>query len=166
MKYKLVKMKQFSGCQASIYSICLEDEQITLFDRFLDENKITFKSELKSIIDRLQIIGKFTGARESFFKLNEGNPGDGVCALSDTPDSKLRLYCIRYGSLIIVLGGGGYKPKSMKAFQEDQKLTRENYFLRQVSSDIKQRMNDYEILFSDDNMDFTGDLEFNNEENE
>lgn len=166
MKYKLVKLKQISGCQSSIYTILLMDEQKTLFERFLEENKNTFKSELKSITKRLNTIGQFTGARESFFKLREGKPGDGVCALFDTPNSKLRLYCIRYGTLIVILGGGGYKPKGMKALQEDPKLTKENYFLRQVSSDIKRRMDEDEIFFSDDHMDFEGNLEFNDKDYE
>jgi hypothetical protein len=96
MKYKLVRLKQISGCQSSIYSMLLMDEQKTLFERFLEENKNTFKSELKSITNRLNTIGHFTGARESFFKLREGKPGDGVCALFDTPNSKLRLYCLFY----------------------------------------------------------------------
>jgi hypothetical protein len=86
--------------------------------------------------------------------------------LFDTPNSKLRLYCIRYGALIVILGGGGYKPKGMKALQEDPKLTKENYFLRQVSSDIKRRMDEDEIFFSDDNMDFEGNLEFNDKDYE
>lgn len=145
MKYKLVKLNKYSGKSASLYTIFLEEEQKTLFDRFLAENKNTFISELKSIVSRLNIIGHDTGARVQFFKLHEGNPGDGVCALYDVPDSRLRLYCIRYGSLLVILGGGGYKPKGMTAFQEDRKLLDENYFLRRLSSAIKQRMTDGEI---------------------
>jgi len=56
---------------------------------------------------RLKIIGNETGARESFFKTKEGIPGDGVCTLYDTPDKKLRLYCIRYGKQLIIIGAGG-----------------------------------------------------------
>lgn len=76
------------------------------------------------------------------------------------------MYCIRYGYLIVILGGGGYKPKGIKALQEDPKLTEENYLLRQISSDITRRMDDYEIYFSDDYMDFEGNLEFNDEDDE
>ena len=166
MKYKLVKLGKYSGYHASIYTVFLESEQITLFDRFLEENKNSFISELKDIIIRLQTIGHNTGAREQFFKPAEGKPGDGVCALFDIPESKLRLYCIRYGSLILILGGGGHKPKSIKAFQQDDKLTTENYFLRHLSQEIKERMVTGEISFSDDYMDFEGNLIFNDEDNE
>lgn len=61
------------------------------------------------MVQRLKIIGTKTGAREQFFKLHEGNPGDGVCALFDLPDKNLRLYCIRYNTQIIILGGGWNK---------------------------------------------------------
>jgi putative component of toxin-antitoxin plasmid stabilization module len=166
MKYKLVKLNKLSGIKASVYSVYLEDERKTLFDLFLEENKISFKSELKDIVSRLSVIGHKTGARDNFFKLNEGNPGDGVCALFDRPGSNLRLYCIRYGTLIIIVGGGGYKPKSIREFQQDQKLTEENYFLRELSKLIKTKMDDDEIEFSSDSMDFEGDLTFNDESDE
>ena len=166
MKYKLVKLDRLSGNKASIYTIHLEDEGKTLFDYFLEENKISFKSELKDIVSRLSVIGNKTGARDNFFKLHEGKPGDGVCALYDEPDSNLRLYCIKYGTLIVIVGGGGYKPKSIREFQQDEKLTEENYFLREVSAAIKTKMDDEEIEFSSDFMDFEGDLTFNDETDE
>jgi hypothetical protein len=95
MKYRLVKMNQLSGVHASIYSLYVEDEQRTLFENFLDANKISFKSELKDILSRLNTIANKEGARELYFKFKEGKPGDLVCALYDRPAGKLRLYCIR-----------------------------------------------------------------------
>ena len=53
MRYKLVKLNKYSGKSASLYTIFLEDEQKTLFDLFLAENKNTFISELKSIVSGL-----------------------------------------------------------------------------------------------------------------
>jgi hypothetical protein len=41
--------------------------------------------------------------------MNEGKYGDGVSALFDKPKYKLRLYCIRYGTQIIIVGWGGEK---------------------------------------------------------
>ncbi len=166
MKYKLVKLNKLSGDKSSVYTVYLEEEGKTLFDFFLEENKISFKSELKDIVSRLSIIGHKTGAKENFFKLNEGNPSDGVCALYDRPDSNLRLYCIRYGTLIVIVGGGGYKPKTIREFQQDEKLTEENYFLRELSKAIKTKMDDDELVFSSDFMDFEGDLTFNDESDE
>jgi hypothetical protein len=166
MKYRLIKNDQLNGNEASIYDIYLEEEHLTLFGRFIKENKNKFKNELKNIIDRLVCIGHLSGAREGRFKLKEGKPGDGVCAFYDFPDRNLRVYCIGYGSLILLLGGGGPKPHEMRAFQDDPKLTEENYFMRKVSSDIKQRMSDGRISISKNGMNFEGDLAFNKEEYE
>jgi hypothetical protein len=165
MKCKLVKMTDFSGNKASVYSVIWEDESETLFDKFVEENVISFKSEIFNIIARLNAIGHKTGARINFFKEFEGKPGDGVCALYDQPSSNLRLYCIRYGTPLIVLGGGGEKPKTMKAFQESEKLTKENYFLRWLSEQISERIADKTIRYVNNYQDFEGDLEFDYEEN-
>lgn len=94
MRIQLVKIEQLSGKQASIYSVIYDNDQVTLFDKFLYENKNLFKSELLSIVVRLKVIGKKTGARKSFFKMDEGDLGDGVCELYDDPKKNLRLYCI------------------------------------------------------------------------
>ena len=160
MNYKLLKLDKFSGSEASVYTIMLIDEGVSLLERFVSENSISHKDETKDILARLITIGHKTGAREQFFKFKEGKPGDGVVALYDKPDSNLRLYCIRYGSLIVIVGGGGYKPKSISALQEDPKLTAENAILLKVSKDIQNRTKERAIKFINDGMDFEGDIEF------
>ena len=166
MKCSLIKIEKLSGDKASIYSVYVDDDQETLFEKFIRENLISFKDETKDIIKRLKTMGHKTGAREQFFKLEEGIPGDGVCALYDDPDSKLRLYCIRYGTQIIVIGNGGPKSKNFRAFQEDEKLTKENYFLRWLSQQITNRIREGEISYSDDYMDFIGNLKFRKDDEE
>jgi len=166
MKCKIVKLDQFSVCSASVYSVYINDEKKTLFDKFIEENINSFKSELLNIIQRLKVIGKSTGARMKFFKDKEGNPGDGVCALYDIPGTKLRLYCIRYGAELIILGGGGEKPKHIKKLQDDKKLKKENYLLREISNEISNRIKTKDIEWFDDHMDLIGALEFNTEDYE
>ncbi|GHB64083.1 hypothetical protein [Persicitalea jodogahamensis] len=166
MNCRLIKLSKLSGDKASIYSVILGDEQETLFDKFLKENATDFKEEVQDIVKRLRSIAKNHGAREQYFKVNEGSPGDGVCALYDDPDSNLRLYCIRYGQELIILGNGGYKPKSIRAFQEDDKLTKENYFLRELSGKITERLKDSDLRYINGYSDFEGDLEFNDDDYE
>jgi hypothetical protein len=160
-QYQLVKLDQFSGKMARIYSFLKKSEQKTLFDIFVEENKNLFLSELKDIFVRLQIIGNDTGAREQYFKLFEGKPGDGVCALYDLPGKKLRLYCIRYGATLVIVGGGGYKSKEIRTLQENEKLKRENTIMVKLSNDISQKIKEREIIFSDDGYGLTGNLTFN-----
>jgi len=61
---------------------------------------------------------------------------------------------------LIIVGGGGHKPKTISALQEDEKLKGENYFLRELSALITERIKEKEIKFSDDDLDFIGNLEF------
>lgn len=164
MKFRIQKLEQFTGEQAGIYSVFLEDEQQTMFERFLKENISLFKSEIIDITQRIKAINEKTGAREQYFKFKEGIPGDGICALYDLPEKHLRLYCIRYGGSLLILGGGGLKEKEIRAFQENEKLTEENYFLRKVSDLITERIKDGEIEYTADYTQLTGNLDFNTDE--
>lgn len=160
MRIQLVKLDQFSGEQASVYSIIYDHDDITLFEKFIIENENSFLSELKNISIRLRTIGNKTGARETFFKSYEGKPGDLVCALYDEPKSKLRLYCIRYGTTLIIIGGGGPKQKSIRSLQEDSKLMEENQIMRTISEFILKKIKDKSLSFSEDYYDFEGTLDF------
>jgi putative component of toxin-antitoxin plasmid stabilization module len=166
MKYKVVELEDFTGNAATIYSIIIDDEKHTLFDKFIEENKDIFKSELIDLITKLETIGQITGAREYFFKHDEGELGDGVVALFDDPDSNLRLYCIRYGTQIVILGGGGHKPKDIRAFQDDKKLTSENYQLRHISKQISTSIKEKRIKHSPCGFYLEGELEFQDETDE
>lgn len=165
MKCKLKKITHLSGNKSTIYSVIREDESKTLYELFLIENINLHLIEITYINKRLQIIGTKTGAIDDFFKLYEGKFGDGVCALYDKPKYKLRLYCIKYNSKIVIVGGGGLKPKKIKALQNDPKLKDENYFLRWLSKQMSKRLKD-DIHFSDDGLDFIGNLEFEDDTNE
>jgi len=164
VKYRLVELQQFSGLEASVYSVFLVNEGKTLFDKFIEENKAANLQELLSIVRRLKSIGNVTGAREQYFKLEEGKPGDLVCALYDEPEKYLRLYGIRHGKTLIILGGGGLK--DVRAWQDDPKLTQEVKIMMQVSNDIDQRMQEGDIYFSDDYFNFEGELTFNDYDQE
>lgn len=160
MKCRLKKLNHLSGNQASVYSVLIDESNDTLFEVFLKENAELHLSELANISLRIRTMGKSTGIIDDFLKIHEGKFGDGVCALFDVPNSKLRVYCIRFGSQIIVLGGGGIKPKSIRALQESPKLKRENYLMRRISAAIKQNLTDKNIYYTDDGLEFIGELEF------
>jgi hypothetical protein len=155
VEIEIVKIR--SGEQASFFTVRIQGEQYTLFEQFIIENKTKYPNELNYISDRIKAMASTTGTREQFFKMDEGNPGDGVCAMYDVPEKNLRLYCIRYGCVSVILGGGGEKPKDMKALQESEKLTEENYLLRRISSGISKAMKDGLIDWSEVGMDLISD---------
>ena len=53
MKFRIQKLEQFKGEQAGIYSVYLEDEQETLFERFIKEMVSLGFSE-KEIMEKLE----------------------------------------------------------------------------------------------------------------
>ncbi len=158
MKCEIVKLDKLSGAKASIYSVYLEEEGRTLFDRFIAENKYLFISEIQDIFKRLHSMGHKTGIREQYFKPNEGTREDEIWAFYDIPNSKLRLYLIHFNSQLIIVGGGG--AKKVRALQEDKKLKSENYILRGLSRAINQRIKDREIIYINNGKDLEGDLQF------
>lgn len=164
MNFKLSKIQELSGNRASVYSIILKGDQTTLFEQFIVENMLNNKKEVLNILERLRLIGLEFGARENFFKMKEGYPGDLVCALYDDPKAKLRLYCIRYGTSTIIIGGGG--TKNTRTWQEDPNLDKSAREMMEVSKLIYQRMKDGELEFDPNFLDFEGDLKFNDDEEE
>ena len=164
MNYEIVELEEFSAKKAVIYSVLVEGDDFSLFDHFIIKHRHNFQSELKSIVDRLTVISDRTGAREGFFKLNEGVLGDGVCALYDEPDKDLRLYCIRLGSVAIILGGGGPKPPGVRAWQDDPTLKAEAELMIKIARDVDKRFKEGDIEWSEDITYLSGNLKFNENE--
>lgn len=165
MNYEIIKLDEFSGTKATIYSALPEGEEHTLFDRFVEEYNKDFPDEILSIADLLEDMGCKYGVRENFIKTKEYKPGDGIVALYDNPDKNLRLYGIRYGSTILVLGNGGIKGKEIIAWQDDEKLKKEAKIVIKISEDILQRIKDKEIKYSADGLELLGNLNFSDNDN-
>lgn len=166
MNYEIIELEEFSGNKTTIYSVVMAGDDYSLFDYFLQENKDEYNDEIKSIINRLEEINYHKGARDNFFRLAEGKLGDGVCALYDDPESKLRLYCIKYGSVAIILGSGGPKPPEIHAWQEDEKLKYEAETMITISKNITNRLVSGELQWTEDGYKLTGNLIFNDDDNE
>lgn len=163
MNYEIVKMKQLSGNEANIYSIIPKGKKSTLYDAFLNEYSLIFQEEILDIQARLSLIGNTTGAKLHFFK-DEGDKdfvkkyGKCVCALYDNPKKNLRLYCIRFSNLAIILGGGGHKSKSVIKWQDDPKLTIEVKKLMTYARLILDQIKSGDITWSDDGKELFGNL--------
>lgn len=163
MNYEIVEMEPFSGREAKVYSIIPEGEEQTLFEQFIDENIAGFKDEIKDILRRLKQIGHTTGARENYFKHEGDNAfvrgyGKYVWALYDDEERKLRLYCIRFSKVAIILGGGGYKDKSVIKWQEDEKLSEEVRKIITYAKRILKQLDDGDLYWSTDGTELEGNL--------
>lgn len=63
---------------------------------------------------------------------------------------------------LIIIGGGGHKPKTIKSLQDDPKLKKENLIIREISKLINEKISQGNISFTDDYYDFDGNLDLNN----
>lgn len=157
MKSRLVNLQQLSGKKASVYTIVTEQRKVPFFDRFIEEHRAAFLHDLMNIAGRLKSIGHVTGAKPGFFKADEGLEwDDGVCALFDTPEKHLRLYCIRFSDQIIVVGGGG--PKNVRAWQDDPKLCKEVHEMMHYSKIIRTGLQNGSLRISGNGLRFEGNL--------
>ena len=148
-KIELIELNEFDSAMGHIYSVAVDDSDVTLYDSFLEENDTLFRPELAEIIHKLNTMSSQTGFIDIYFKLNEGKPGDGLCAITDSK-KKLRLYCIRFGNALLVLGGGGPKSKQIRAYQEDPKLMLENMKLRAVSDAMAKAIKEKTLKIEED----------------
>jgi hypothetical protein len=158
VNYEIVELMPYSGSEAKVYSIIPRGEEETLFEKFVDEYKVEFRNEVKDIIKTIYQIGHTTGARSSFFKQHEGKYGDFVCALYDVPEKNLRLYCIRFGMVAVILGGGGEKAEGVRAWQDDEKLSKEANLMIDYAEDVLRRLDDGDLYWSKDKTEIQGNL--------
>lgn len=165
MNYEIVELESFSGNQAKVYSIVPEGATETLFEKFLSEFENIFREEVKDILKTIYQVGHTTGAKSSYFKPYEGKYGDFVCAMFDLPDKNLRLYCMRFGTVAIILGGGAHKPKEIKSWQQDTKLSKVAIEMIRYANEILKQIDNGEIYWSADKTELEGNLKnYENEE--
>ena len=142
------------GNKASLYTIKIDNSMESEFEKFLSDGEVNSHREFQPLILRLQeIIDKY-GCQERFFKLNESKYNDNVVALWR---DNLRLYCCRYGNIILLLGSGGVK--QTRTYQEDEHLNNIVTTMAEISDRIDRRIIEEKTLKIVGNK-FIGDLEF------
>ena len=159
MRIKIVEIPELSGPACKIYSIAHNGSEDTLFDIFQDTMDKEYADEVDLIWYTLEFMGKEGGARIQFFREDEGKPGDGIVALLKRKKYPLRLYCIKYGNSTLLLGRGGYKAPSIRAWQNDPYLSECVQELMEISSLITEKIKNKEVRLGIDGS-LTGDLEF------
>ncbi len=160
MKFNLVKLELLCGKKLTVYSVIVNDDERTLFERFLEENLSEYQEELRDVHEQLMVMATKTGAREQYFEKPEGRPGQDIWDLRDKPSRRLRLYGMRLGQVVIILGGGGPKPQNVRTLQENPKLYYENELMRKISDALTQKILDKEIRWTADGFELTGDFNF------
>lgn len=155
-EFELIGGKAISGKRCRYYAVMLKNGE-NLFYQFLEQNQQKAGEEVKDLLMRLKEMASTFGAREDYFKMNYGKPGDGVCAL---PSKKLRLICLRFSTVAVVLGGGALK--NTRAVQNEELLEPFRQFMVYLSAQIMQRIRTREIRLEGNQL--IGNLKFYNEE--
>jgi hypothetical protein len=103
------------------------------------------------------------GASDNYFRSNESSDyhNKNVVALNDLPEARLRLYAVKLSSKLVVLGGGGPKPKGIRTWQHSAVLSREAHCVEGISALIDRRMNNGLLGISQDGLHFVGNLKLN-----
>lgn len=108
------------GSKAKIYSVFVDGSEEDEFSKFLKVFYPSHKQQIEHLAEKIkEIAGRF-GIREIFFK----DQGIGaVYRFKNLKDDKtdIRLYCIKWGSNLLILGGGG--TKNVRTWQEDPVLS-------------------------------------------
>lgn len=146
MNFEITELEEFSGEKAHIYSVTLQGEEETLLEQFFDENA-EYEGELKTIIEKLLVMGNETGCRYQYFKHNEGALGDGVAAIRV---GQIRLYCLYFDKTAVFFGSGGYKSPNIKAYQEDSALFAKAKEMREIAARINRAIVEKDIVIGQD----------------
>lgn len=103
-----VKLQSVAEAEkGSLFSICLEGDSISEFEKFVQKHNESYSKDLNTILTAIKRMLKVSGFLERYFRL-EGKYKDGVCALP-IDSGKLRLYCLRINDSILIAGNGGVK---------------------------------------------------------
>jgi len=157
VKFEIVELTELSGPFAKIYTIYIYDQEVYLFDQFLDEYSAGYSKEVNTIISKLSLMGSRFGSLDIFFRLNEGKFGDKVSALLKDRGFKLRLFCIRFENIAVILGNGGFK--DTQKWQQDTKLSQEARLMMKISQIIHDAIDNQELFISPEG-EFSGKMIF------
>ncbi|MCR5433024.1 MAG: hypothetical protein K6F20_01375 [Bacteroidaceae bacterium] len=162
MGFGIVKLTDLSGDACKIYSVARDGSEDTLLELFIDKFDAQYPKQIDEVLNKLRFMGFEGGAREGFFRKNEGKPGDGVVALLNAPNFPLRLYGIRFGTSLLILGSGGKKGAETRTWQQDNSLREAAEQMILLSALITQRIKDKEIILVSDGS-IMGDKHFDEE---
>ena len=144
---RYIKVVPFEEHEAvNFYSLIIDNnkdcEMIRLTSSLMKSGYASDIGIIAGILSRIG--GNKTGAEERYFR-PAGRRADNVWELPPhyLVNTKLRLYCLRYGNSILVLGNGGIK--NTRTYQEDPHLNSCVEILQQTDAQISEYLRTGEI---------------------
>lgn len=154
MKFSIIPVH--IGKRSKIYTIQLESEELDEYKNFIYENYEKVPDAVRILDVQLKNIAYKNGIYDEQF-IRESPPEYNVYRLSETNDW-LRLYCIKYSRVALVIGGGGVKNPGKYKLQENPELNKVGEFLMKIEDIISEAISNKETIINDDG--FEGKLDF------
>lgn len=160
----------FKFKQVAYYSVCLEEDEQTLYDKFVDKHTSENLNKLYHIQKWLQVIGEKYGAQQRFFR-NEAKNADTSALPPIGKDRKpyyvefgkkeannLRLYCLKANAKVVFLFSG--EVKTAKKAQECPNVKPHFELANALTKAIDKAFRDKEIRWIEDDTLITCDEDF------
>lgn len=142
------------------YSVCINDNDLSLFEKFIKQHTNTNKKKLDHILNWLKVIGNKYGAQTHHFR-PEGETADTSALPPKGVDRKpqytengkkkannLRLYCLRANEHIVFLFSGDIK--TTKKAQHCPNVKDHFKLANQITKAIDNAFIDKDITWNDD----------------
>lgn len=154
MKFSIVPV--YLGKRSKIYTIRIENSELDEYRRFVYDNSSVVPNAVRLLDLQLKNIANKNGIYDEQF-IRESPPGKNVFRITET-NEWLRLYCIKYSRVALVLGGGGIKKPDKQKLKENPELQTVVDFLIKIEDVIFEAMQNNETRLTDDG--FEGKLNF------
>ena len=139
----------------TLYSLRFDGEKETELAKFLQSELLREEKGFNGIVQRLLDMVDSFGFREQFFEMNEGSRTDSVVALKN---GRIRLYCLRWSSILVIVGSGGIK--TAQTYQKDITLKNIVPELQELEKLVSRRQRSGEIEIDHGTGEMSGNLIF------
>ena len=154
MKFSIIPL--YNGKKSKVYTIHFSDKELSEYDQFVFDNMSIVPDAVRILNTQIKNMSCRYGLSEHYFK-RESPESHSVFRIDDTEEN-LRLYCIKFSRVAIVLGSGGIKSPGTIKLIENPHLNAICDLLMQIEDLINERIKSKEIIITDDCIE--GDLNF------
>jgi hypothetical protein len=146
--------------KVSYYSICIEDNESSLFEEFLEYQMVHNNEKLNHLLDWIKIIGNKYGAQPHLFR-PEGETADASALppkgierephyteLGKKKANNIRLYCLRANQHVVFLFNGDIK--TTKNAQDCPNVKKHFKLANQLTKTIDNAFASKDIVWNDD----------------
>lgn len=155
MKFSIIPL--YLGKRTNIYTIHVENDELSEYKKFVIENYEKVPNAVRNLDTQLKYISSKSGIIDEQFK-RESPPKYNVFRIEETEDY-LRLYCIKYSHVAIVIGGGGLKDSAKRKLKDNPELKRVVDFLMSIEDAIFEAIKSKEIKLTDNGFEGNINLE-------